>query len=94
LPSGKAQIAFEYQPDTSALNKLRLALPKVTSGTGRLFIDGNPVGETHFTRFGDFASSINETFDVGQDTGSPVSSSYESPFAFTGKVSRVSIELK
>jgi arylsulfatase len=69
-------------------------LPKVTSGTGRLFIDGTLVGERHFSRFGGFASSINETFDVGRDTGSPVSSDYESPYAFNGKVKRVSVELK
>ena len=88
LPTGKAQIVFEYQQDLlkQALSPLRL--PKVTSGTGRLFVDGTLAGERHFAQFGGFASSINETFDVGRDSGSPVSKSYESPFAFNGKVKR------
>jgi len=94
LPSGKVQIAFEYDKDPSKPAPSGLPLPKVTSGTGRLFIDGTLVGERHFVQFGGFASSINETFDVGRDSGSPVSSDYESPFAFNGKVKRVSVELK
>jgi arylsulfatase len=93
LPGGAVRIVFEYQADP--LNPLRrlLPLPKVTSGTGRLFVDGNLVGERRFSQFGAFTSSINETFDIGSDTGSPVSNSYESPFAFNGKVKRVSIDL-
>jgi arylsulfatase len=94
LPTGKAQIVFEYQQDLLKQVLSLLRLPKITSGTGRLFVDGTLVGERHFAQFGAFASSINETFDVGRDSGSPVSKSYESPFAFTGKVKSVTIELK
>ena len=94
LPTGKAQIVFEYQQDPLKQVLSLLRLPRVTSGTGRLFVDGNLVGERHFCQFGGFASSINETFDVGRDSGSPVSKSYESPFAFTGKVKSVTIDLK
>jgi len=34
------------------------------------------------------------TPDLGKDTGSPVSPSYQSPFAFTGKVEKVEIDVK
>jgi arylsulfatase len=50
-----------------------------------------PAGEAHFAWFGAFGS---ETFDVGSDLGSPVSDGYATPFSFTGKVERVTLELK
>ena len=39
------------------------------------------------------ARSITETFDVGKDTGSPVSAAYAAPNAFTGTVEKVTIDL-
>jgi hypothetical protein len=41
-----------------------------------------------------FPGAITEPFDLGKDTGSPVSPSYESPFAFTGKVEKVEVGVK
>jgi len=38
--------------------------------------------------------SGDETFDIGQDTGMPVNRDYDVPFAFTGDVHRVVVELK
>jgi arylsulfatase len=35
-----------------------------------------------------------ETLDIGADLGSPVSSEYAVPFAFTGTLARVQVELK
>jgi arylsulfatase len=37
--------------------------------------------------------SADETFDIGMDTGSPVSADYESPFPFTGTLKKVEIDL-
>ena len=37
--------------------------------------------------------SADETFDVGRDTGSPVSTDYQSPFPFTGVLKKVEITL-
>ena len=34
-----------------------------------------------------------DTFGVGSDTGSPVTDIYKPPYAFTGKINRVDIEL-
>lgn len=36
---------------------------------------------------------MQEGFDVGSDTISPVSNKYESPFPFTGKIKRVIIDI-
>ena len=38
--------------------------------------------------------SADETFDTGEDDGSPVSEAYESPFKFTGTMKKVTIALK
>ena len=38
-------------------------------------------------------NTVNETFDVGCDTVTPVSNLYQSPFAFTGKIKRVLVDI-
>jgi arylsulfatase len=38
--------------------------------------------------------SADETFDVGCDTGSPVSNDYKAPFKFTGKLKKLEIKLE
>jgi hypothetical protein len=54
--------------------------------------DGKPVGSARIknTVAGRFGI---DTFGVGSDTGSPVANTYKPPFAFTGKIERVDIEL-
>jgi arylsulfatase len=37
--------------------------------------------------------SIDETLDIGEDTGTPVSEDYHVPFKFTGNLKRVLIGL-
>jgi arylsulfatase len=37
--------------------------------------------------------SADETFDTGEDTGSPVSDAYKAPFRFAGTIKRVEIDL-
>ena len=36
---------------------------------------------------------MDETFDVGEDTGTPVNLSYDVPFKFTGTIEKVVINL-
>ncbi|HEY6477535.1 MAG TPA: arylsulfatase, partial [Polyangia bacterium] len=59
----------------------------------KLLVNGQEVAsgrldKTEFARF-----SADETFDIGCDTGSPVSADYASPFAFTGVMKKVEISL-
>jgi hypothetical protein len=35
-----------------------------------------------------------DTFDVGEDSGAPVSNRYESPFAYKGTIENVEFNLK
>ena len=37
--------------------------------------------------------SLDETFDVGEDTGTPVSLDYDVPFKFNGKIEKVVVKL-
>lgn len=38
--------------------------------------------------------SLGEGLDIGMDIGSPIDFTYELPFVFTGKIDKVTIELK
>ena len=64
-------------------------------GTGTLSVDGNQVAQSHIERTICCRFSLDETFDVGADTGSPVIEDYDSqmPFAFTGTLEKLTIEL-
>jgi hypothetical protein len=64
--------------------------------TGILFVDGKevatgPIPQTVASRF-----SLDETFDVGEDTGTPVVEDYvdKMPFAFTGTLKKVVVVLE
>ena len=37
--------------------------------------------------------SLDETLDIGEDTGTPVSEDYSVPFKFTGKLDKVTINI-
>jgi arylsulfatase A-like enzyme len=61
------------------------------TGTGTLLIDGEPAGE--MTTRDMFRVLISWSgLDIGRDRGSPVSH-YASPFAFTGKLSKVTVTI-
>jgi len=92
LPSGKVEVATVFTVDP---NEKGTGIMAATArpGTATMFINGRKVGETRFSQFGDFRTSINESFDVGKDTGSPVSTAYEAPNAFIGSVEKVTIDL-
>jgi arylsulfatase len=45
-------------------------------------------------KFGVAYFSYDEGFDVGRDLLTPVSDSYKSPFAFTGKLEKITIDYK
>ena len=38
--------------------------------------------------------STDDTFDVGEDWGTPMSDIYEPPFTFTGKIKKVTVHAK
>jgi arylsulfatase len=62
-------------------------------GIARLFVDGQPVATGQIPRTMAFGYSIDETFDIGCDKGSPVTDEYEPLAAFTGKIIQVAMDL-
>jgi arylsulfatase len=61
------------------------------TAVGKLSVNGRPQGEAQFANVN---VSFAETLDVGSDLGSPVSPDYKTPNRFTGKIDKVTIELK
>ena len=66
------------------------------SATGTLSVDGKEVAQGKMPRTIATRYSLDETFDVGLDTGTPVHETYldKMPFAFTGTLGKFTIELK
>jgi arylsulfatase len=92
LPTGRVEIAFEFTADSSP-NQAPLFRRFVgSSGTGKILINGKVAAEGKLTHSG--GSLFGETLDVGSDLGTAVSEDYASPFAFTGSIETVKIDLK
>jgi hypothetical protein len=55
--------------------------------------DGKQVAQGGIERTIPFRISADETLDIGDDTGTPVSEDYQVPFKFTGALKKVAIQL-
>ena len=62
-------------------------------GKARLLLDGREVGTTILEKTVPSIFSLEETLDVGLDTGTPVSKRYDTPFGFTGVIKQVVVDL-
>jgi arylsulfatase len=86
LPASKATIRYEFKYDGGGLGK---------GGTGTMFVNGEKVAEGRIERTQALAFSADEGADVGMDGETPVTSDYkERDNKFTGKIRKVTIELK
>ncbi len=59
-----------------------------------LVVDGAVVAKARAERTIPIRLSLDETLDIGEDTGTPVSESYHVPFRFTGTIGSVTITLR
>jgi hypothetical protein len=62
-------------------------------GNAVLRLGDNVIGEGRFDKQVGARFTVNEGFDIGRDTVTPVSGDYASPFAFTGTIVRVIIDV-
>lgn len=89
LPPGKHTIVVNYQqaPHSGRSN---------IGGDVTINIDGDQVAQGRVEKVVPFRFSTTETFDIGMDLGSTVSSSYydKAPYAFTGTIDKVVVDLK
>jgi arylsulfatase A-like enzyme len=85
LAPGKHTVVFDFKYDGGGLGK---------GGLGTLTVDGKKAVEGRFARTLPFRMSLDETLDVGEDTGTAVSADYEVPFRFTGTLNKVVIKIE
>lgn len=64
-----------------------------TGGTVTLRVDKVTVGSGRCEQQVAGYFTVNETFDIGRDTVSPVSDLYQSPFTFTGEIVKVMVNV-
>ena len=64
------------------------------AGTGTFSVDGKVVATQRLDRTIPLVLPIDETFDIGSDTGTPVDDDdYKVPFTFKGKIDGIVISL-
>ncbi len=84
LPSGEATLKAVYRTDADK---------PFAGATVSLFVNDKKVGEGRVEKSIPNRVTLDETFDIGFDTGTPVAEGYEMPFRFTGKLHAVTFEL-
>jgi len=84
LTTGVSKVRFDFAYDGGGMGK---------GGNGKLFVNGQKAGEGRIEKTVAGRFGI-DTFGVGVDTGAPVSWDYKPPFAFSGNLDKVVIDLK
>ena len=94
LTPGKHTLVYDFKYD--GLGFATLAFNNISGighgGTGTLSVDGKVVATQTMERTVPLMLPWDETFDIGSDTGTPVDDAdYQVPFAFTGKIDKLTI---
>jgi len=84
LAPGKHTIVFDFKYDGPGPGK---------GGTGVLSVDGKVLATQKIPHSIPLMMTIDETFDIGIDTRSPVDDSYKLPFRFTGTIAKLTYKL-
>jgi arylsulfatase len=85
IAAGERQVRMEFAYDGGGLGK---------GGTVRLFLDGSQVGEGRLDATVPMIFSGDETTDLGQDTGTPVTDDFgPEGRAFNGRIAWVQIDI-
>ncbi len=96
LAPGKHTLEYDFK--YQGLGFATLAFNNVSglghSGSGTFKVDGKVVSTQTLERTIPLLLPIDETFDIGSDTGTPVDDAdYQVPFKFTGKIDKLMIAL-
>jgi arylsulfatase len=84
LSPGEHTVVFDFRYDGGGIGK---------GGVGTISVDGSQVAQGRIEHTMPVRLSMDETFEVGEDTGTPVSLDYDVPFAFTGTLDKVVVRL-
>lgn len=85
LPKGKTALAVNFDYDGGGMGK---------GGMITMTANGKTIGQGRLARTIPIQFSLGEGLDVGMDIGSPIDFTYALPFAFTGKIEKVTVELR
>ena len=83
LPPGPAKITLQFSYDGNGLGK---------GASIRLLVNDEPVAKARLPETVRSAFSYEDTFDIGEDTASPVGD-YQSPFPFTGIIDHIDLDI-
>ena len=85
LPKGEVTLKAVYKTDADK---------PFAGATVTLFANDKQLGEGRVEKSIPNRVTLDETFDIGFDTGTPVAEGYDMPFKFTGKLGAVTIDLE
>lgn len=89
LTPGPHTLSVRFTPKEKSLK------PDFFTGDVTLLIDGEPAGELKNIKMaGQYSAVTGYGLLIGRNTGTPVSHLYEPPFAFTGGLEKVSIDVQ
>jgi arylsulfatase len=96
LTPGKHVLEFDFKYD--GMGPASLAFGNMSGvgqgGTGVLKVDGAAVATEKMEHSIPFILQWDESLDIGSDTGTPVNDDdYETPFIFTGKLNKVTLDI-
>jgi arylsulfatase len=95
LTPGKHTLEFDFSYDGLGFDTL--AFNDVSGigrgGTGVLKVDGKEVARNSLEHSVPLIWQWDENFDIGADTGTPVSDEYQVPFKFTGKLNKLTLTI-
>jgi arylsulfatase len=84
LAPGKHTVVLDFKYDGGGVGK---------GGVAKMIVDGKVAAEGKLDKTIPFRISADETLDIGEDTGTPVSEDYHVPFKFTGELKNVVVSL-
>jgi arylsulfatase len=95
LSAGQHTLEFDFR--YNGLGTGTLAFNNVSGlgqgGTGVLKVDGREVARQTLDHTVPSIWQWDENFDIGADTGTPVSNDYQVPFRFTGKLNKLTLTI-
>ena len=84
LEPGKATLRFDFAYDGGGIGK---------GGKGLISVNGKKVAEGHIEQTQCCLIALDESADVGMQTGTPTSEDYRTPFTFNGKIEHVVVDI-
>ena len=85
VPAGECTLALSFEKTGTAWVG--------AGGTARLFINGLPAGEGGLPRTIPFFAGLSERLQCGRQEGTTTCDDYRAPFAFTGLLKRVTVDV-